>query len=108
MLLQLENLKKVTGEENYKFETIKTKVLSYKSNILSESIIINKGSRHGVSSGDPIIKNNMLVGKITDVNFNSSYGVLITNINSRVPIRIGKKNYNAIAAGSSAIQKLLI
>ncbi|MEK9975608.1 MAG: rod shape-determining protein MreC [Pelagibacteraceae bacterium] len=100
LLLQLENLKKVTGEENYKFETIKTKVLSYKSNILSESIIINKGSRHGISSGDPIIKNNMLVGKITDVNFNSSYGVLITNINSRVPVRIGQKNYNAIAVGN--------
>ena len=28
LLLQLENLKKITGEENYKFETIKTKVLS--------------------------------------------------------------------------------
>ena len=83
-----------------KFETIKTKVLSFKSNILSESIIINKGSRHGVSSGDPIIKNNMLVGKITDVNFNSSYGILITNINSRIPVRIGEKNYNAIAVGN--------
>lgn len=105
LLLQLENLKKITGEENYKFKTIKTKVLSFKSNVLSESIIINKGSRHGISSGDPIIKNNMLVGKITDVNFNSSYGVLITNINSRVPIRIGEKNYNAIAVGSSGNTK---
>ncbi len=47
----------------------------------------------------------MLVGKITDVNFNSSYGVLITNINSRVPIRIGEKNYNAIAVGSSGNTK---
>ena len=42
----------------------------------------------------------MLVGKINDVNFNSSYGVLITNINSRVPVRIGQKNYNAIAVGN--------
>ena len=59
-------------------------------------------------SGDPIIKNNMLVGKITDVNFNSSYGVLITNINSRVPVRIGEKNYNAIAVGNPSNVNILI
>jgi len=100
LLLQIENLKKITGEENYKFKTIQTKVLFYKSNILSETITINKGSRDGIKSGDPLVKNNLLVGKITEVNFNSSYGVLITNINSRVPVRIGDKNYNAVAVGN--------
>ncbi len=97
--LQIENLKKITGEKNYKFKTLDVKVLMYKSNILHQTIIINKGSADGIKIGDPLIKNNILVGKVLKTNFNSSYGILITNINSRVPVKIGKKNYNAIVVG---------
>ena len=107
LLLQLQNLKKIMGEENYEFQTLKTKVLIYKSNIINESIIVNKGSRDGVTSGDPIVKNNLLVGKITDVNFNSSNAILVTNINSRVPVRIGEGNYNAIAVGNPSFTNKL-
>ena len=67
--LQLENLKKITGEENYKFKTIKSKVLLYKTNILHQTIIINKGSKDGIKIGDPLIKNNILVGKIIKTNW---------------------------------------
>ena len=107
LLLQLQNLKKITGEENYEFQTLKTKVLIYKSNIINETIIVNKGSGDGVTSGDPLIKNNLLVGKITNVNFNSSNGILVTNINSRVPVRIGEKNYKAIAVGNPSLKNKL-
>lgn len=105
--LQLDNLKKITGEENYKFETLQTKVLLYKSNILHQTIIINKGSNDNIKIGDPLIKNNILVGKILKTNFNSSHAILITNINSRVPVRIGKKNYNAILVGNPNSDRLL-
>ena len=91
LYLQLENLKKITGEEIYKYETLQAKVLLYKSNILHETIIINKGKNDGIKVGDPLIKNNILVGKILKTNFNSSHGILITNINSRIPVRIGKE-----------------
>ena len=43
---------------------MQAKVLLYKSNILHETIIINKGQNDGIKAGDPIIKNNILVGKI--------------------------------------------
>ena len=89
--LQLKNLKKISGEELYKYETIQVKVLLYKSNILHETIIINKGKNDGIKVGDPLIKNNILVGKILKTNFNTSHGILITNLNSRIPVRIGKK-----------------
>lgn len=105
--LQLDNLKKITGEENYKFETVQTRVLLYKSNILHQTIIINKGSNDNIKIGDPLIKNNILVGKILKTNFNSSHAILITNINSRVPVRIGKKNYNAILVGNPNSDRLL-
>ena len=101
LILQLENLRKITGEENYPFETVQVKVLMYKSNILHQSIIINKGTNDGIKIGNPLIKNNILVGKIYKTNFNSSHAFLITNSNSRVPVRIGKNNYKAIVVGDS-------
>ena len=105
--LQIENLKKISGEEIYKFETVQAKVLLYKSNILHETIIINKGQNDGIKVGDPLIKNNILVGKVLKTNFNSSHGILITNINSRIPVRIGEKNYKAIIVGNPKSERQL-
>ena len=105
--LQIENYKTISREENYKYKTVQAKVLLYKSNILHETIIINKGQNDGIKVGDPIIKNNILVGKILKVNFNSSHGILITNINSRIPVRIGKKNYKAIVVGNPKSERQL-
>ena len=105
--LQIENFKKISREEVYKYETVQAKVLLYKSNILNETIIINKGKNDGIKAGDPLIKNNILVGKILKTNFNSSHGILITNINSRIPVRIGKKNYKAIVVGNPKSEKKL-
>jgi len=105
--LQLKNLKKISGEELYKYETIQVKVLLYKSNILHETIIINKGKNDGIKVGDPLIKNNILVGKILKTNFNTSHGILITNLNSRIPVRIGKNNYKAVVVGNPKSEKQL-
>lgn len=107
LTLQLKNLKKISEEEVYEYETLQVKVLLYKSNILHETIIINKGKDHGIKVGDPLVKNNILVGKIFKTNFNSSHGILITNINSRIPVRIGKKNYKAIVVGNPKSEKQL-
>ena len=105
--LQIENFKKISREEIYKYETLQAKVLLYKSNILHETVIINKGKNDGIQAGDPLIKNNILVGKILKTNFNSSHGILITNINSRIPVRIGKKNYKAIVVGNPKSERQL-
>ena len=105
--LQIENFKKINNEEIYKYETVQAKVLLYKSNILHETIIINKGKKDGIKAGDPLIKNNILVGKILKSNFNSSHAILITNINSRIPVRIGKKNYKAIVVGNPKSERQL-
>jgi rod shape-determining protein MreC len=74
---------------------------------LHETIIINKGKNDGIKKGDPLIKNNILVGKILKTNFNTSHGILITNLNSRIPVRIGKNNYKAVVVGNPKSERLL-
>ena len=96
---RLEYLEKVIGEEKYQFKTQLAKVISYKNNIFSNQITLNKGKNDGVKINDPLVVNNILVGKIVEVNLSSSQGVLLTSINSRIPVVIGQKKYNAILIG---------
>jgi len=101
---RLEYLEKVIGEEKYQFKTQLAKVISYKNNIFSNQITLNKGKNDGVKINDPLVVNNILVGKIVEVNLSSSQGVLLTSINSRIPVVIGQKKYNAILIGDPTSQ----
>ena len=76
----------------------------YKKNLLSDSILISKGSAHGVKAGDPIVRENRLVGKIIDVNYASSKAILLTNIRSRIPVNVGEKSHRAILVGNPNIE----
>jgi Cell shape-determining protein len=43
-------------------------VLIDAKNFISDSFVINKGSESGLQIGNPVIKNNYLIGQITEVN----------------------------------------
>ena len=87
-------------EEPYKSEVIYAKVISKIDSIFSNSFALNKGSKDGLKVGSPIVKNNNLIGQVSEVNYNSARGIFLTDINSRVPVVIGEKMYNAILVGS--------
>ena len=102
--LQLKKLQNIVNEEQYDYDFINSKVLMYKKNLLSDSILISKGSAHGVKAGDPIVRENRLVGKIIDVNYASSKAILLTNIRSRIPVNVGEKSHRAILVGNPNIE----
>lgn len=104
--LALENriqyLQDIIGEEKYTFPSQLAKTIIFKENIFNNIFIVNKGSLDGVKIGDPIIKNNILLGKVIEANYKTSKAILLTNINSRVPVRIGSLKYNAILNGDAS------
>lgn len=102
--LQLKKLQNIVNEEQYDYDFINSKVLMYKKNLLSDSILISKGSAHGVKAGDPIVRENRLVGKIIDVNYASSKAILLTNIRSRIPVNVGEKSIRAILVGNPNVE----
>ena len=76
----------------------------YKKNLLSNTILLSKGSEHGVEPGDPVVRENRLVGKIIDTNFVTSKAILLTNIRSRIPVSVGEKGYKAILVGNPNVE----
>ena len=75
------------------------KVLSDKKSPFLKSIIINKGSKNNMKLGMVVYDNIYLIGKVVEVNFLTSRVLLISDINSKVPVTIQPINIQAIMSG---------
>ena len=60
---------------------------------------INKGAGDGLKIGNPVVKNNNLIGQIEEVNYKSSRIKLLNDINSNIPVVIGELLTQAIFSG---------
>ena len=66
-----------------------------------KSIIINKGSsRSNIKIGTNIYDKNYLVGRVIEVNYKTSRVLLLSDLNSNVPVTIAPQNVQAIITGS--------
>ena len=74
-------------------------IVDHKSPFL-RTIIINKGSSEGLEIGTNIYDKNYLVGRVIEVNYKSSRVLLLSDLNSSVPISITPGNIQAIVVGN--------
>ena len=99
---QNNNLRKTLEEgSNIQNDHTLAKVLLDKDSPYLKSIIINRGSKSGVSKGMPVVDGNYLVGKIVEVNYISSRVLLLNDLNSRIPVTFGEEATQAILSGKS-------
>ena len=92
ILLTLENIKYETNSiDDYLHvgdkETV-AKVLIDKQSPFLRSVIINKGSKNNIELGMVVLDDGYLVGKIVEVNFFTSRVLLISDINSKIPVSL--------------------
>ena len=64
-----------------------------------KTIIINKGSRDGLKIGTNVFDKNYLVGRVIETNFKTARVLLLSDLNSSVPISITPGNIQAIVIG---------
>lgn len=65
------------------------------------SLLINAGSRDGVRKGQAVVAGEVLVGRIAEVGHRSSRILLVTDINSRIPIIVEPSRTKAVLAGDN-------
>ncbi len=100
-IISFENveLKKLIDDYFVEDKQAYAKVLIDKVSPFLRSIVINKGSRNGVQAGMAVYDDIYLVGKVVEVNFLTSRVLLISDINSKVPITIQPINLQGILSG---------
>ncbi len=94
---EYENLLNTFDKNKFDFKT--ARVISKISNNYLNSVIITSGKEHGVKSGMPILGLRGLVGFVDQVRTNTSVVILLSNINSRIPVSISNNSYQAIMIG---------
>jgi len=101
-ILTFENiqLKKVIDDYFIKSNETFAKVLIDKRSPFLRSIIINKGSKNGIKIGMIVLDDIYLIGKIVEVNYLTSRVLLVSDINSKVPVSIEPINIQAIMSGT--------
>ena len=99
--LKLEN-KKLRNliNENINSNEILARVLIDKESPFLKSIILNKGSKDDVKIGMAIVDGVYLVGKVIEVNYTNSRALLLSDLNSKIPVILEPNGIQAVASGT--------
>ena len=104
IFLKAENkrLKKVLDDINYSSELVIAKVIIDKQSPFLRSIIINKGSKNNINKGMAVLSDSYLVGIVIEVNFMTSRVLLLSDLNSKIPVTIEPGGIQSILSGNGA------
>ena len=101
-ITQYENkeLKELINDYVSSSDKILAKIIVDKNSPFLKSIIINKGSKDNIRIGTNIYDQSYLVGRVIEVNYKTSRVLLLSDLNSNVPVTIAPQNTQAIITGS--------
>jgi rod shape-determining protein MreC len=101
-IIEYENirLKQLIDDYFVAGNEIFAKVLIDKKSPFLRSIIINKGSKNNIKLGMAVLDGIYFIGKVVEVNFTTSRVLLISDINSKIPVSLEPSNIQAIMSGN--------
>ena len=95
-----KRLKQVVDDYIVESEAVIAKILIDKKSPFLRSIVVNKGSAEDVKLGMAVLDNNYLIGKVVEVNFSTARVLLLSDLNSKIPITIEPGGIEAILSGT--------
>lgn len=72
----------------------------------SRHIVLNKGSRHGIYEGQPVLDAKGIMGQVVHATPLTSSIILITDPNHAIPVSINRNGMRAIAVGTGTSDEL--
>ncbi len=100
ILEENKRLKNIIDDLDYFSDEIIAKVLIDKQSPFLKSIIVNKGSKDKVLIGMAVLDDEYLVGKVVDVTYSTSRVLLLSDLNSKIPVDIMPNSIKSILSGT--------
>ena len=100
--LELENtqLRKLIDEQIESNSNLtSSRVMLDKQSPYLNSYVLNSGSNKKIKKGMAVLDGKNFIGRIVDVNFFSSRVLLVTDLNSKIPVVIQPSGHHAILSG---------
>ncbi len=110
LMLQAENqsLQSLLNlKTNPAHKYITAEILSDAGSAFVKTLIINAGKNTGVRKDQAVLSGDGMIGRVIEVGINSSRILLITDINSRIPILVEGSQQKAIMAGDNTALPVL-
>ncbi len=95
-----KRLKKIIDDYVAESDEIVAKIIIDKKSPFLRSIIINKGSKDNVSLGMAVLDQQYLIGKVVEVNYLTSRILLLSDLNSKIPVSIEPGGLQGIVSGT--------
>ena len=100
-IIEFENkeLKELINDYVSTSNKILAKIIMDHDSPFLKRIIINKGSKDNIKIGTNIYDQSYLVGRVIEVNYKTARVLLLSDLNSNVPVTIAPQNVQAIITG---------
>ena len=99
LILENNKLRELINE-TIQSEDVYAKVLVDKDSPYLKSIVLNKGSKDNVKIGMAILDRSYLVAKIIEVNYTNSRALLLSDLNSKIPVLLEPIDIHAVLSGT--------
>jgi rod shape-determining protein MreC len=99
LILENNKLRELINE-TIQSKDVYAKVLVDKDSPYLKSIVLNKGSKDNVKIGMAIVDKSYLVGKIIEVNYTNSRALLLSDLNSKIPVLLEPIDIHAVLSGT--------
>jgi rod shape-determining protein MreC len=108
-IIEFENirLKQMIDDYVVTDNEIFAKVLIDKKSPFLKSIIINKGSRNNIKLGMAVLDGIYFIGKVVELNYSTSRILLISDINSKIPVSLEPIGVQAIMSGNGEMNGII-
>jgi len=84
--------------------SISARIVADTGGLFARSVMVHVGHEHGVAVGMPVLGESGLVGRVQSVGGRAARILLISDLNSKVPVAVGDGRFRAIMVGTN--QKL--
>lgn len=90
------------------YDTVSTRIVAGAGQNFVKSVLVGAGAADGLAKGDTALSGEGLVGRIVEAGMHSARVLLLTDINSRVPVLVEDTLLHAIMRGTNADRPELI
>jgi len=95
-----ERLKKIIDDYLEESEVQVAKIIIDKDSPFLKSLIVNKGSKNNIKLGMAVLDGSYLIGKVIEVNYLTSRILLLSDLNSKIPVIIEPGSFQSILSGT--------
>jgi rod shape-determining protein MreC len=88
--------------------SIAAQVIANSGGAFARNVLIDVGEREGVARGQAAVTGEGLVGRVAEVGQRTARILLLSDLNSRIPVVVGTSGQRAVLAGDNSAEPLLL